>query len=580
VTLRPYRVVGSKSLARAALVAALGLAVVSTSGCRLWKPKDTSADKASVKGDNDSSPTYSSGLNMCAAIRGNGNYIFAHFGSLARIVEEYGKIDAAAGGSSASITPFLYESLLLSPALKGYEGQAYNLRLALLLKSLMGYVKALETSDEGIAIKLMMALYAEYKAGGIEAIDPAEAQLLEAKLKTLLQDPIYKGLINPNILKMLDGTDDLGFKSKELKLQEIKAAVGAIGAFDASDEKILFREGVIHFPALVALIDRIANFYADRGPADQAQLKRFVEECGGEASRGKNWDEVAALPMAGEGAPSCGAFFEGVVKEYRKGVTAPGYVPEKPRMNDFVGATIPAFLIGSVIKGGAAIDALKAAYARYYAGEQPSYELKHFDAVKLGYYVDPKFGDLEAKLKALYPDDEKTKRFLAMNTEPVRWADVLPYTAIEPGLSKVVITAADTAFAGGWPDLFPVQLLKAAGCANTIYVTRRGAESEFLIGSRPVPEGHEGRKGVAELLGIDAPTQRRYFDLTETAPFSAFKTAARDAEAVWCTDWNRGTSGDLAGLFKFGYDSEITPRSDFFKAKLADKRIAGAPGCD
>lgn len=51
----------------------------------------------------------------CAGIRGNGQNLFAHYGALARHVEEYGAITCAAGGSSGSIITFLLESIWASP---------------------------------------------------------------------------------------------------------------------------------------------------------------------------------------------------------------------------------------------------------------------------------------------------------------------------------------------------------------------------------------------------------------------------------------------------------------------------------
>ena len=53
---------------------------------------------------------------VCAAVRGNGQLIFAHFASLARITEHYGPLWGSAGGSSGSITQFLLESVQMNPA--------------------------------------------------------------------------------------------------------------------------------------------------------------------------------------------------------------------------------------------------------------------------------------------------------------------------------------------------------------------------------------------------------------------------------------------------------------------------------
>ena len=57
-------------------------------------------------------------LKFCAAIRGNGTYIYSHFGSIAKVVEEYGEFDALSGGSSAAVSAFLYESIAINPILE------------------------------------------------------------------------------------------------------------------------------------------------------------------------------------------------------------------------------------------------------------------------------------------------------------------------------------------------------------------------------------------------------------------------------------------------------------------------------
>ncbi|RYZ63878.1 MAG: hypothetical protein EOP09_16905, partial [Proteobacteria bacterium] len=49
--------------------------------------------------------------NYCIALRGNGELMPAHWGSLARTVETYGVPEMMAGGSSASVSTFIFESI-------------------------------------------------------------------------------------------------------------------------------------------------------------------------------------------------------------------------------------------------------------------------------------------------------------------------------------------------------------------------------------------------------------------------------------------------------------------------------------
>ena len=75
---------------------------------------------------------------FCAAMRGNGTHVISHFGSLARIVEDYGVIDGMAGGSSGSISSFFYESILLNPTVESLTGESKQAAIRLMLKSMVG----------------------------------------------------------------------------------------------------------------------------------------------------------------------------------------------------------------------------------------------------------------------------------------------------------------------------------------------------------------------------------------------------------------------------------------------------------
>ena len=82
----------------------------------------------------------------CAGIRGNGQNLFAHYGALARHVEEYGAVTCVAGGSSGSITTFLLESIWANPDVHNCARTALlaaatvTPRMALMLKSVIGLV--------------------------------------------------------------------------------------------------------------------------------------------------------------------------------------------------------------------------------------------------------------------------------------------------------------------------------------------------------------------------------------------------------------------------------------------------------
>ena len=143
-------------------------------------------------------------LTTCAGIRGNGQNLFAHYGSLARHVEEYGAIKCAAGGSSGSITAFFIESIWASPDVhncrRGRCGiRARDARMSLMLKSVVGLV------DTGLFedATTINALIGGIQAGGIVELleGPTPQEGVDALLR-LLRD--LGPLINPELFVLFE----------------------------------------------------------------------------------------------------------------------------------------------------------------------------------------------------------------------------------------------------------------------------------------------------------------------------------------------------------------------------------------
>lgn len=74
----------------------------------------------------------------------------AHWGALSQVVQKKGLPKAMAGGSSASISMFLLESLSLNPLLEN------NTQKSLMIKSFQGYFEALTQTAEGQALMAMV----------------------------------------------------------------------------------------------------------------------------------------------------------------------------------------------------------------------------------------------------------------------------------------------------------------------------------------------------------------------------------------------------------------------------------------
>ena len=80
--------------------------------------------------------------------------MYTHFGSLARVVEEYGELDAIAGGSSASVSGFFYESIVENPIVKEAEEDTRRLYISTMFKSMLGFLDFLGQTEESLPYRI------------------------------------------------------------------------------------------------------------------------------------------------------------------------------------------------------------------------------------------------------------------------------------------------------------------------------------------------------------------------------------------------------------------------------------------
>lgn len=490
-------------------------------------------------------------VTVCAAVRGNGERIPAHFASLARIVEQVGPLAAIAGGSSGSITSFFYESIASSPSTRTCGKAECSAaeragRIAFLLKSLQGTLEVLARSPEVQALGRLSRLVAEVKAQGIESLAEEDALAARDALLAILESDELGPLVNQELIDLLISSPD-----PEMHVRDIAGAISGLGSFAAPTSLELVRPGVIDFRGFADLLGRIGSFYAGEGPYDPAAMESLLAACAA-PSRGMVWSQAAALP-AGDGE-SCGARFAAILTSYRAAWTAAAH----NRADDPVGARLPVLVMTSVVQGAGAAE-LARAQAAYRAGELPSLSVD-FDDVRIGYVGQA--GDLQRV--AANPrgfTDLKTKKFLSLGERS--WRDVLSTSPAEPGLARALELPDGSYSAGGWPDLHPVQVLANLGCDEVVYVTRRGPESSFA-------------QGVGTVLGMSEEQRTALYDL---AAKSAFASALDQAGAVWCTDWNQ-VGGDLESLATDAYDAPMETSDPFFaSAYPAARSNLGLVGC-
>ncbi len=496
-------------------------------------PSPSSNDCA--EGKCDSQP---SALGLCTAIRGNGQLITAHFASLARIVEHFGMIDGAAGGSSASITVFMTESMQANPNIsdcgdRSCDTAERNARAALLLKSFPGYVQHLSTTDEAAAVGQLLPLVAKIKAAGIDSLLDEDAQAGIDALTALLESDDLRDLINPELIGLLQNSPN-----PEQHARDILEGVQKLGSFAADSDTIFIRPGLLSFPALADKLGRAGDFYAGNGPADQASMQRFMEACAS-PGRDKSWFEVAALPA---GEESCGQLFDSMLGSYRAALAAD---PDSfaSRIDEPVGGKMAALISTSILSGESA-DSWRQARADYNQA-QPYTFTPSFSDVSFGYWGRAKDLEKVAANDQGY-QDLKTSKFRDLGQ--ASWREVLSFSPAEPGLARALELDDELVSFGGWSDLSPVMALRNIGCENVVYVTRRGEESSFAT-------------GVATLLGMSSAEKAELYDLDAN---SSYTVALEETDATWCTDWNNKEATDLLGITLDGYNAPMEATSEYF----------------
>ncbi len=494
----------------------------------------------------------------CLGIRGNGQLITGHFASMSRIIEHYGLADGVSGGSSGSISSFLLESVQMNPAVVSQCGdkvcdaeEAAN-RAALLLKSLQGYVVVLAGTPEAAAIGQLIPVAQQAAAQDIAALAETDPQAAYDALQELLSSEDIRGLINPELLGLLQSSPN-----PQYHVQDVANALSGLASFEATDPRILVRPGLIDFAGLAEKVGRIGSFYAGYGNYDAEGFEAFMQGCA-TPGRGMSWAEVAALPVGDSGA-TCGDAFGALATAWRDDFlnNEAGY---RSRIDDQIGGELPALISTSVITG-ASVQRWAGARDAYFAAEEEIELNVDFNDVKFGYFGDQDLLDTAARNSAGF-DDVKTEKFHAIG--PATWRTALSYSPAEPGLARALELEDGTVSAGGWSDLHPTLVLRNMGCDNVVYVTRTDVDLGGFA------------DGVAMLLGMDETTRAKLYDLDED---SAIAASVAEADAVWCTNWNDIPATDIAAVSDDSYNAVmITEDPSFTMGAQAYENIDPAYG--
>lgn len=549
-------------------------------------------------------------LEMCAAIRGNGNFIFAHWGAVARLLENYGPIDAVAGGSSASATAFLYESIYMNPAvwdcgpsLGRCSERRAAIRMAFLMKSVREFVSVIgdrvDFNAAALAVPKLVQRFKDKEYASAVANGDLSAAA-RASLK-ILQSPELGGIIDTRIIQRL--THALNNKSElKLVMTEIKGAVQAL-SWDPSNPAILLQRGLIDFEQLTMRIGIAGDFYAGKDAVAMQETKKMLDSCARDAASptdqdgvGRQWREVVNLPGPEELIPGkksslnpwaqaplitkrqrCGEYFRTVANGFFDRFTKAKKDPQ--RLSDTVGGTVPTLASTSIFKTVEADNYLRHLYLLF-LNNQPYQRGFSSSWINFGYWGQQ--SDLnEVKKNKMGFSDVKTSRFEALGE--VQWGEALRVGPQEPGLGSVLCNYEQGSATkrgkwdslsnlpegqqclrwslGAWSDLQPVQVLKNLGCERVVYITRRDDESDFIHGVVKLlsSDDQEWRDIDAKLFGLDQEG-------------SSFRTALQNSDAVACSDWNNIEATQLDCLQEDSYRAPILTKDEFFL------KLAGAGG--
>lgn len=474
----------------------------------------------------------------CLALRGNGEAQPAHWGALANLVEKIGLPQVQAGGSSASVSLMFLDGIAANPWVASGNSEQQKSRAAFLLKSLHGIIHYFGKSVQALLSSTTPASNLDLlQILGSLGLDKSSRYFF--LIKTFEDLKSGKTLTTQEMQKFRFYSDDL------------KNALKAIGAFDAeSDSSLFFRDGVVNFEKLGMGLGQIATYLSGKKINSETlqTFNEYVSTCE-PLHNGITWAELVKR------SPICQDLLN---KNYQSFLNQNLALKENFALQP-IGQNIVSLPTTAVLTKSAYQQARKA-FQNYHSKLDRSFaenfKLSQPSHLKFGYWGQPQLLiSIKNNLKKNYSDDEKSKRFLALGM--TSWLEVLRLSPAEPGLASLQpfkFNKQRVISAGGWSDLHPMLVLKAAGCENIVYVTRKGGESLFGQGIAKRLLGFERsweklRTSDPKLLkqnralndmGDSADQTSEWSRLYNVAnPNSSFMKSVAAADAVLCTNWDQ-----------------------------------------
>ena len=500
----------------------------------------------------------------CVALRGNGTHIVAHVMGLARLLPQWGEIHAFAGGSSSTITTFLYESIALNPAVKSLDDEKKARALALLLKSTIGYASQVSAEPEWQALLSFKTLTERLHDQGIFDLTRTDYPKLASDIREIFGSVEFRELVNPEILRMLKPNNG-DIKHFPRNVREVQKAALSLVNLDAEDSDVFFRPGIVNFSKFISLIGRVADFYAGYGGAGP-EMAKFIQDCS-EGTDDKLWSEINVKQTS---SGTCGERFTAMIRDWRNNLQT----NSQHRIDDMPGLATKSIMITSVVKEPAAIKKIHD-YEKLYQASQPRKLAFDFDDVRFGYWTSPGLSARLIDSWAKSSNDLKAKKAINLGSKST-WRQILEKSPQEPSLGKYTTFEPNELLAGalslgGWADLHPVQVLKAAGCMEVIYLTRRTDETIFI--SKGLPFENRKPSGLAELLGMDQSDYESIYSLDHQK--SSFSAALQAADGVWCTDWNKFSAFEQVEIAKDAWNTQLLTKQPRLQKLASTKPSTG-----
>ena len=404
-------------------------------------------------------------------LTGNGEALVEHGPMISKIVDKMGMPCSMAGGSSASASIFMLDSLAGNKELNLISNEDQKKKMqALMIRTFPFFLQKMVIDDAQIPAIMQIVSGVKGDQTFMEKLgvlkEGIKKSLTEKEIESILGR--YAGLVSKEIIKGMASPYSstrqryFGFAVESAKM---------LTSFDATDPNLFFRPGVIDFKHFAEVVGAIGDFYKGNFGKDEGlknDFLNFVKSCHEEsyqhAKTDKNADCSLKKLSTRDGGKSCEEKFNNLVNKY---LASNNLIKNKNEvLNQKVGANIPTYISTGVLQGESyknykkiRSDFLNGKDEANISNRIKSFQVAHREDLKCGYYGNSN-GDIDnvsSKLKAEGNTDPKSEMITALDSKkkPATWKTALTRSLAEPGMSSFIELDGGSATMGGFCDLQP-----------------------------------------------------------------------------------------------------------------------------